>query len=419
MNFVYNVLLYLAAPFAILVQLWRSLRDPSYRDRIGERLGFGAAVAGPTIWIHAVSVGEVQAAQPLVAQFRKRHPRYKVLLTTVTPTGAARARLLFGDDVELRYVPLDLPGAVKRFFDRVQPRLAMILETELWPNLYAECGRRGIPLVLASARVSPRSVGKYRRLVSLFRKTLSHGIVIAAQSETDAERFKSIGATPERTHVTGNIKFDFQPPPGIEAQGLRWREQNAPGRPIWVAGSTHEGEEAIVLDAHRIVLRRFPDALLVLVPRHPQRFDSVRDLLAKRNGSSANRSSRKAISPGTSVLLGDTMGELMMFYAASDVSFVAGSLVPIGGHNLLEPASVGRPVLTGPHNFNSEEIAQLLTDAGAAIIVSDTEQLARAISELLDSAERRTVMGAAGKAVLDANRGALDRLLTLVDPLLE
>jgi 3-deoxy-D-manno-octulosonic-acid transferase len=419
MNFVYNVLLYLAAPFAILVQLWRSLRDPSYRDRIGERLGFGAAVAGPTIWIHAVSVGEVQAAQPLVAQFRKRHPRYKVLLTTVTPTGAARARLLFGDDVELRYVPLDLPGAVKRFFDRVQPRLAMILETELWPNLYAECGRRGIPLVLASARVSPRSVGKYRRLVSLFRKTLSHGIVIAAQSETDAERFKSIGATPERTHVTGNIKFDFQPPPGIEAQGLRWREQNAPGRPIWVAGSTHEGEEAVVLDAHRIVLRRFPDALLVLVPRHPQRFDSVRDLLAKRNGSSANRSSRKAISPGTSVLLGDTMGELMMFYAASDVSFVAGSLLPIGGHNLLEPASVGRPVLTGPHNFNSEEIAQLLTDAGAAIIVSDTEQLARAISELLDSAERRTVMGAAGKAVLDANRGALDRLLTLVDPLLE
>ncbi len=419
MNYVYNVLLYLAAPFAILVQLWRSLRDPSYRDRVGERLGFGAAVAGPTIWIHAVSVGEVQAAQPLVAQFRKRHPRYRVLMTTVTPTGAARARLLFGDGVELRYVPLDLPGAVRRFFDRVQPRLAMILETELWPNLYAECGRRGIPLVLASARVSPRSVGKYRRLVSLFRKTLSHGIVIAAQSETDAERFKSIGAAPERTHVTGNIKFDFQPPPGIEAQGLRWREQNAPGRPIWVAGSTHEGEEAIVLDAHRIILQRFPDALLVLVPRHPQRFDSVRDLLAKRNGGSANRSSHKAISPGTSVLLGDTMGELMMFYAASDVAFVAGSLVPIGGHNLLEPACVGRPVLTGPHNFNSEEIAQLLTDAGAAIIVSDTEQLARAISELLDSAERRSVMGAAGRAVLDANRGALDRLLTLVDPLLE
>jgi 3-deoxy-D-manno-octulosonic-acid transferase len=418
-GYLYNVLIYLAAPFAILVQMWRSLRDPSYRDRVGERLGFGLAIAGPTIWIHAVSVGEVQAAQPLVAQLRKRHPRYKLLLTTVTPTGAARVRLLFGDQVELRYVPLDLPGSVKRFFDRVQPKLAMILETELWPNLYAECGRRGVPLVLASARISPRSVVKYRRLVSLFRKTLSHGIVIAAQSETDAERFKSIGATPGRTHVTGNIKFDFQPPPGIEAQGLRWREQNAPGRPVWVAGSTHEGEEAIILDAHRIVLRRFPDALLVLVPRHPQRFDSVRDMLAKRNDRSANRSSRAVISPRTSVLLGDTMGELMMFYAASDVAFVAGSLVPIGGHNLLEPASVGRPVLTGPHNFNSEEIAQLLMDAGAAIVVSDTGQLAHEVSELFTASDRRSRMGAAGKAALDANRGALDRLMKLVDPLLE
>lgn len=419
MSYIYNVLIYLAAPIAILVQLWRGLRDPSYRERVGERFGFGAPVSGPTIWIHAVSVGEVQAAQPLVAQLRKRHPRYRLVLTTVTPTGAARARLLFGDRVELRYVPCDLPGSVKRFFDRVQPRLAMILETELWPNLYAECGRRSVPLVLASARVSPRSVSKYRRLVPLFRKTLSHGILIAAQSETDAERFRSIGATPDRTHVTGNIKFDFQPPAGIEAQGLRWREQNAPGRPIWVAGSTHEGEETIVLDAHRRVLERFPNALLVLVPRHPQRFDSVRELLAKRNDRSANRSSGTAISSRTSVMLGDTMGELMMFYAAADVAFVAGSLVPIGGHNLLEPASVGRPVLTGPHNFNSEEIAQLLMDAGAAFIVSNTEQLAHAISGLLDTAELRTVMGAAGKAVLDANRGALDRLLTLVDPLLE
>ncbi len=419
MNYFYNVLIYLAAPFAILVQLWRSLRDPSYREGLRERFGFGEAVTGQTIWIHAVSVGEVQAAQPLVAQLRKRHPGYKLLLTTVTPTGAARARLLFGDQVELRYVPLDLPGAVKRFFDRVQPRLAMILETELWPNLFAECGRRGIPLVLASARISPRSVGKYRRLVPLFRKTLSHGIVIAAQSETDAERFKSIGATRARTHITGNIKFDFQPPEGIEAQGLRWRERNVPGRPIWVAGSTHEGEEAILLDAHRLVLARFPEALLVLVPRHPQRFDSVREMLAKRHASSASRSSRATISPATSVLLGDTMGELMMFYAASDVAFVGGSLVPIGGHNLLEPASVGRPVLTGSHNFNSEEIVQLLLDAGAAFIVKDAKQLAGAISDLLETAELRTVMGAAGKAVLDANRGALDRLLTLVDPLLE
>jgi 3-deoxy-D-manno-octulosonic-acid transferase len=275
-----------------------------------------------------------------------------------------------------------------------------------------------VPLVLASARVSPRSVGKYRRLVSLFRKTLSHGIVIAAQSESDAERFRTIGATPDRTHVTGNIKFDFQPPAGIEEQGRAWRERNAPGRPVWVAGSTHEGEESIVLDAHRRVLECFPDALLILVPRHPQRFDTVRDLLAKRHDRAANRSSGAAISPSISVLLGDTMGELMMFYAAADVAFVAGSLTPIGGHNLLEPASVGRPVLTGPHNFNGEESAQLLMDAGAAFIVADTEQLAHAVSGLLGDASLREVMGAAGRAVLDSNRGALDKLLTLVDPLL-
>jgi 3-deoxy-D-manno-octulosonic-acid transferase len=254
--------------------------------------------------------------------------------------------------------------------------------------------------------------------VSLFRRTLSHGIVIAAQSEPDAERFRTIGAAPDRTHVTGNIKFDFQPPKGIEEQGRAWRERNAPGRPVWVAGSTHEGEESIVLDAHRRVLERFPDALLILVPRHPQRFESVRDLLAKRQDRAANRSSRAAIPPSASVLLGDTMGELMMFYAAADVAFVAGSLAPIGGHNLLEPASVGRPVLTGPHNFNGEEIAQLLMDAGAAFIVADTEQLAHAVTGLLGDAGLREVMGAAGRSVLDANRGALDRLLTLVDPLL-
>jgi 3-deoxy-D-manno-octulosonic-acid transferase len=418
MYYLYNILVYLAAPFAVLVQLWRSLRDPSYRDRLGERFGLGQAIPGDIIWIHAVSVGEVQAAQPLIAQLQARHPRYGILITTVTPTGAARARLLFGDRVHLRYVPLDLPGSVKRFFDRVQPKLAMILETELWPNLYDECGKRGIPLVLASARISPRSVGKYRRLVPLFRKTLSHGIVIAAQSEPDAERFHSIGATPERTHVTGNIKFDFQPPEGIETKGRRWREKHAPGRPIWVAGSTHEGEEPVILDAHRRVLEQFPDALLVLVPRHPQRFESVRDLLAKRHERAANRSSKAAISPATSVLLGDTMGELMTFYAAADVAFVAGSLVPIGGHNLLEPASVGRPVLTGPHNFNGEEIAQLLMDAGAAFIVTDTEQIAHAVKGLLANGDLRAVMGAAGRSVLDANRGALDRLLMLVDPLL-
>lgn len=418
MRFIYNVLIYLAAPVALLMQLWRGLRDSSYRERLGERFGFGPMLPGDTIWIHAVSVGEVQAAESLVKQLLTRHPRHPLLLTTVTPTGAARAKQLFGDTVRLRYIPFDLPGSVRRFFDRVRPRLAMILETELWPNLYAECGRRDVPLVLASARISPRSVGRYRRLVPLFRQALSHGIVIAAQSETDAARFRSIGANPARTHVTGNIKFDFQPPPGIEERGGRWREMNAPGRPIWVAGSTHEGEEDMILDAHRIVLRRFPDALLLLVPRHPQRFDVVRDLLTRRDGTYTNRSGGTAIPRATAVMLGDTMGELMMFYVAADVAFVGGSLVPIGGHNLLEPASLGRPVLTGPHNFNSEAAACLLLEAGAARVVVNTGELGRAVADLLGDTGLRTSMGAAGRGVLDANRGALDRLLKLVDPLL-
>ena len=415
---IYNVLVYLAAPVALMMHLWRGLRDPSYRERLGERFGFGPTLPGDTIWIHAVSVGEVQAAESLIKQLLARHPRHPLLLTTVTPTGAVRARQLFGDSVQLCYIPFDLPGSVRRFFDRVRPRLALILETELWPNLYAECGRREVPLVLASARISPRSVGRYRRLVPLFRGALSHGIVIAAQSETDAERFRSIGANPARTHVTGNIKFDFQLPPGIEQRGARWREANAQGRPIWVAGSTHEGEEEMILDAHHAVQRQFPDALLLLVPRHPQRFDAARDLLTRRGESFTNRSSGTAIPRATSVMLGDTMGELMMFYAAADVAFVAGSLVPIGGHNLLEPASLGRPVLTGPHNFNSEAVASLLLEAGASRVVADTRQLGEGVAALLRDTGLRTAMGAAGRGVLDANRGAVDRLLRLVDPLL-
>jgi 3-deoxy-D-manno-octulosonic-acid transferase len=417
MRLLYNILIYFAAPFALLLQIWRGFRDASYRVGLGERFGLGAGLDGKVIWIHAVSVGEVQAADSLVRQLIKRHPGHRLVLTTVTPTGRARARQLFGDSVTLRYVPFDLPGSVRRFFDRVRPRLAIILETELWPNLYSECGRRRVPLVLASARMSPRSIGWYRRLVPLFRQALSHGIVIAAQSSADAERFRSIGAPAERTHVAGNIKFDFEPLDDAESRGRRWREENAPDRMVWVVGSTHEGEEQLVLDAHQQVRGRFADALLVLVPRHPNRFDSVRDLLTRRGEQAVYRSAGVPVAPSDSVILGDTMGELTMFYAAADVAFVAGSLVPIGGHNLLEPVSLGLPTLTGPHNFNSEEIAQLLLDAGAARVVTDSARLAQDVTDLFGDAERRLAMGAAGKAVLDANRGALDRLLTLIEPL--
>lgn len=419
MRYLYNLLVYLAAPLAFLVQLWRSIRDPGYRERLDERFGFGARLAQGSIWVHAVSVGEVQAAAPLVQALRARYPASRLVLTTVTPTGAAHARLLFGDAVERRYVPFDLPGSVRRFFDRVQPRVAIILETELWPNLYAECGRRGVPLVLASARISPRSVRRYRRLVPLFSEALSHGIVIAAQSEADAERFRSIGADPARTYVSGNIKFDIELPAGVVQEGTAWRGALAGQRPVWVAGSTHEGEEAVILDAHAALCDKLPGSLLILVPRHPKRFAEVAQLLERRKLDWVSRSGGLPIAAGTQVLLGDTMGELVQFYAAADVALVAGSLVPIGGHNLLEPAALGKPILAGPFNFNSEEIYQMLSEAGAVRTVFDADSIADGLVELLGDAAARERQGERGRAVVEANRGAVGRLLALIVPLLD
>lgn len=418
MRYLYNLLIHLAAPFVVLHQWWRGRRDPAYRDGLAQRLGFGPRLAGESIWVHAVSVGEVQAAAPLVTALRRHYPAMPLVVTTVTPTGAARARMLFAEEVGVRYVPLDLPGAVRRFFDRVRPRVAIIMETELWPNLFNECGRRSVPLVLASARISPRSVQRYRKLVPLFRETLSHGIVIAAQSESDAGRFRSIGASPERTFVTGNIKFDFELRPDVPALGRAWRGANAPARPVWVAGSTHEGEEEILLDAHARLQQVRADALLVLVPRHPNRFDTVAGLLERGGCRWIRRSSGEAAGGDVQVVLGDTMGELMTFYAAADVAFVAGSFVPVGGHNLLEPASLGLPIVTGPHNFNSEDVYRKMLDAGALLEVADATELAAALTRLLADTAGRADVGARGRRVVADNRGALRRLLELVAPLL-
>jgi 3-deoxy-D-manno-octulosonic-acid transferase len=419
MRFLYILLAYLLAPVIVGVMLWRGFHDRSYWRNFGERFGFGSApFAGESLWVHAVSVGEVQAAAALVRALRERHPGLPIVLTTVTPTGAERARAQFGDGVHVRYVPYDLPGSVRRFFDRMRPRAAIILETELWPNLYHECGRRGVPLVLASARISPRSVGRYRRLAGLFRETLSHGIVIAAQSEGDAERFRSIGANPQRTHVTGNIKFDFSLPSDLRARGAALRQRHAAGRPVWVAGSTHAGEEEIVLAVHA-VLSVSPRPLLVLVPRHPGRFDDVAALLERRGIAHVRRSSGASCTAQTEVLLVDTLGELMQFYAAGDLAFVGGSLVPIGGHNLLEPAALGLAALTGPHNFNAQEIADMLIEAGAVQVVTDQPSLRAAVEVLLGDPAERERRGVIGLEAVERNRGALARLLALIDPVLQ
>jgi 3-deoxy-D-manno-octulosonic-acid transferase len=419
MRFIYILIAYLLAPVVLGAMALRGFRDRSHREGFSERFGLGTQLQGRrNIWVHAVSVGEVQASVPLVHALMAKFPEVPLVLTTGTATGRARARALFGERVDVRYLPIDLPGSVRRFFQRVHPALAVILETEIWPNLYHRCGRLGIPLVLASARISPRSVKSYRRLVGLFRQTLAHGIFIAAQSEQDAERFRSIGASPERTHVVGNIKFDFSLPPNIESQGAELRRLLGTDRPVWVAGSTHGGEEEVLIAAHRELRARYAQALLVLVPRHPPRFAEVADSLRTQGVTFVTRSSGAAIAVNTEVFLVDKLGELLAFYAAADVAFVGGSLVPIGGHNLLEPAALGLPVLAGPNNFNSADIARLLVECGAVRIVHDAPQLAAAIGELLADPTARSNMGASGRRAVEENRGAVRRLMEFLEPLL-
>jgi 3-deoxy-D-manno-octulosonic-acid transferase len=422
LRFLYLLAIYLAAPVVSAVFLWRGLRDRSYWRNFGERFGFGARLSPHGVWLHAVSVGEVQACAALVSALRRRYPALPLTVTTFTPTGSTRARALFGNLAQVRYLPYDLPGAVRRFFRRVQPRLAVIFETELWPNLYRECGRRRIPLVLASARISARSVSRYQRLGALFRETLARTALVAAQGAGDAERFRSLGADPANTHVTGNIKFDFELPADIAARGARLRAQYAPDRPLWVAGSTHGGmEEQAVLEAQRRVREAHPGGLLVLAPRHPPRFDEVAAALRAAGISFVRRSAAdgSVTDAECAVLLLDSLGELLDFYAAGDVAFVGGSLAPSGGHNLLEPAALGVPILVGPNNSNSEEIARLLIARGAAEVVRDAAELATRVSALLGDAAARERMGAAGRASVDSNRGALEKLLALIEPLLE
>jgi 3-deoxy-D-manno-octulosonic-acid transferase len=417
-RYLYNLITYLLLiPYAAF-WLIRGIGNRMYFDRVGQRLGFGYPRLQRCIWIHAVSVGEVVAAVPLIRALVKRYPDYALLVTTVTPTGAARVAATFGDTVTHAYIPFEAPLAVNRFFAATNPHITLVLETEIWPNLYRGCGVRGIPLLLVSARISPRSVKSYRRLLPLFRETLSHGIIIAAQSESDAKRFLSLGAAPERTRVTGNIKFDIELPPDLPARGQQARRELFGERPVWIAASTHDGEETDILEAHESLLQSHPELVLILVPRHPQRFAAVRELVEKRAMTVIARTEERSCETDTQVFLGDTMGELTLFYAASDIAFVAGSLVPVGGHNLLEPAALGRPLLSGPHVFNAQQIADMLVEAGACQITEGPEALSAAVSELLVDSSKARQMGELGRQILERNRGALARLLAMVEPLL-
>jgi 3-deoxy-D-manno-octulosonic-acid transferase len=419
---IYTWLIRLAVPFAFAGVLWRGLRDRSYWQGLGERFGRVRPPPGPSIWLHAVSLGEMSAAAPLVRALHARYPQLPLVLTTATPAGRARAQALFAALADVHFLPYDTPGSVSRFLERTRPRIAIIMETELWPNLFRECRRRGIPVMLASARLSARSVSRYRRFGALFSGLFTN-VTIAAQSAEDAERFQSIGAAAERTRAIGNVKFDLAVDSGLLGTGEILRAAYG-GRPVWVAGSTHAGEEEQLLEAHALLQQQRPDALLLLAPRHGDRFAAVADMLARRGITFARRSESAerpvgAVLPAaTAVLLVDTLGELAALYASADVAFVGGSLVPIGGHNLLEPAALGLPVLTGPSHENGKDIAGLLLRQGAALEVSDAHTLAALLLRLFDDPAEAKRIGAIGKGIVESNRGGVERLLALIEPLL-
>ena len=418
MRILYSLLTYLLQIPVATYWLFRALSNSSYRHGTGQRFGFGYPKLDSCIWIHAVSVGEVQAAVPLIRELAKRYPEHQILVTSVTPTGAARVEDLFGDTVARCYIPFEMPLAVNRFFASLNPEIALIMETEIWPNLYRGCGVRNIPLVLVSARISPKSLSGYRKALPLFRETLSHGIIIAAQSEADADRFRSLGASSVRTWVIGNIKFDIELPETLVADGRHLRRQLFGDRPVWVAASTHEDEEQQMLAAHALLQERFPDLLLVLVPRHPERFREVGKLVEQQEFQCVHRTAEEATDESTDVFLVDTMGELPLFYAASDVAFVGGSLVPVGGHNLLEPAALGLPVISGPHVFNAQEIADMFIERGASRVVHDFNELAASVGDLISDPDAATRIGEKGREIVLKNRGSLSKLLGLLEPLI-
>jgi 3-deoxy-D-manno-octulosonic-acid transferase len=419
MRRLYSLLLYLATPLVLLYLILRGLRSHDYLARWGERFSrFAAPMQTGGIAVHAVSLGEVNAAGALVRELARRYPAYPLCLTTLTPAGSARVRALFGDSVFHVYAPLDLPGAVRRFFEHVRPRLLIIMETEIWPNLYHEAAARGIPILIANARISQRSIGGYRRIRKLVAAVLGQVSRIAAQSEADAQRLVEIGADPARLTVTGNLKFDVRLPPGQAEAGQAIRRAWGAQRPVLLAGSTHEGDELPLLEAFSRLLETCPDALLVLAPRRPERFGRAAQLARNAGLSVSLRSAGHTVAAGTQCLVVDSMGELQTFYAACDVAFVGGSLEPHGGHNVLEAAALSRPVLVGPHTFNFEEITRRLVAEGAALRVGDAGQLHAALLQLFGDAELRDRMGRAGQGLVRSGQGALDRTLALVGELL-
>lgn len=396
--------------------IWRGIRAPSYWQRWSERFGNSPLLSdlNSVIWIHAVSVGEVEATRPLIKTLFTEFPQHQIIITTMTPTGSARVKLLYGESVMHCYLPYDISFAVQRFLKRTHPQFGIIMETEIWPTMLLTCQQLKIPLVLANARMSERSAKGYARFANFTKTILQSLHFIAAQSEADRQRFKQLGADIKQVHAIGNLKYEIILPADLMVQATAMRRLWGSHRPIWVVASTHEGEEAIILNASRQVRAIYPELLLIIVPRHPERFDRVTALSQKAGFKTLRRSEQRPCPSDVKVLVVDTMGELPLFYAACDIAFVGGSLVPVGGHNILEPAALARPIITGPHYFNFNEITQQFLKADAAIQINNTEELAETVIKLLQNSPQRAQMGDAALQLMANSQGASMRLVNLI-----
>jgi len=413
---IYSFILYLIVPFVVLRLFWLGFLNPDYRRRWKERFGFPDKITSHNklIWLHAVSVGEVQASRPLVNALLEEYSDYKILITTMTPTGADSVKQYFGDDVRHLYLPYDLPASIKHFISVIEPSILIVMETELWPNLFYYCHEKNIPVIVVNARMSEKSAKGYRRFSSFTRSTLENISLVVAQGKKDAERMIALGADEDKVIVTGNLKFDIHLPHSVTEQAQALRRYFSVNRPVWIAASTHEGEEKIILDAFGKVLQQQPQCLLVIVPRHPERSASVGELCAKRNLKVLSKSDNGECNADVKVFILDTLGELPMYYAAADVAFVGGSLTETGGHNMLEPACLGLPVLMGPHVFNFQEISQLLLDEGAAWKVSNKDELSARVSSLLGDANLGHSTGERGRDIVLKNRGNVEKIMELI-----
>ena len=410
MRALYTVLWWLALPWLPLRLWWRGRREPMYRAHMGERFGwYGRTAARPrgAIWIHAVSLGETRAVAPLVERLLRDAPQRPILLTHMTATGREAGRALFGERVVQAWLPYDLPFAMRRFLARFRPRAGLLVETELWPNLIVAAGRAGIPLLLVNARLSERSARGYARVSRSTRQLVRALAGVAAQTDADAQRLHALGAM--QVEVTGNLKFDVAIPAELRERGRLLREQFGRERSLLLLASTRDGEEALLLDAlARATLP--PQALVVIVPRHPQRFDSVAALVEARGFALARRSADRPVASGVRIVVGDSMGELAAYYVASDVAFVGGSLLPLGGQNLIEAIAAGVPTLVGPHTFNFAQASDAAITAGAALRVGDADDVFAVAARLLADPASRERMRVHAATFIAAHRGAVDRL---------